>query len=33
MGWRCPEHAWKSRLAHKLAELTEVTDRDRVEAE
>lgn len=30
--WRCPEHAWKTRLAHRLAELTEVTDRDRVEA-
>ncbi len=31
--WRCPEHAWKSRLAHRLAELAEVTDRDGEESE
>ena len=29
--WRCPEHAWQARLTEKLAELTEVTDRERVE--
>ena len=29
--WRCPEGVWKTRLAHRLAKLTEVTDRDRVE--
>jgi 4-alpha-glucanotransferase len=29
--WRCPEHAWNARLAHKLAELAEVTDRDWVD--
>jgi 4-alpha-glucanotransferase len=27
-GWRCPENAWTPELAQKLAELTEVTDRD-----
>ena len=31
--WRCPEHVWKMELANRLAGLTTVTDRDRVEEE